>query len=666
MAELEHTPDGVIVLNDSGEPDEEVLKAVQDYMTDTSFIETAGLTPPPTTAFQMYAAEGNLLSRRHWQAPRNVIEEIKLARDLADTDDACAGAIAQLVAAAFKHRMRHLHPDEKTEVLFNKLAKKNGLDRVFKEMYREILIASSVTTVTGFTTEELRFTLDDVDRMINQSVVGPRIGVFPAENIRIKGSDVMGLGTVCYKPSSYTEEQFLEEYFSDRTSEPRKRVMRQLNPFLLSLLIGRVEEDPDTAKVFIDDFGLDMGAKWIYPMNPRMVHRTTFAKGAAKYPRPLLTGNFALLEAKRLLNVMDYSLLQGGSNYIVVAKKGSDARPARKNEITQLARTVQAAGKTGVIVGDHRLSIEILTPNLEALLNTEKRDMVDRKLAQRILRTPDRPQANAENSKNEMEIMQAVVTSDRDMLVRHVEDSIYEEVVTRNGRTFSQGAPTIWFPLVVLAGLDVFLQGLLKLRDRGDIPRAYGVEFFGYDMQAAVRERARERSRGDDRVMTPPVVPHDSPGNRPPADNGPGRPPGAPTRPAAERITAVLEGDRLHRVGEVTYRVLEQHRETARGTDPRHDTRISTNERALLDQGGGTSAGVHVAVVNPDLEVGERMRAVRLRDGVSMIVGRTLGDNAIVAKALIFRDPEFTEIDVKETAMRWGFELAEPEPDPSA
>jgi hypothetical protein len=64
-----------------------------------------------------------------------------------------------------------------------------------------------------------------------------------------------------------------------------------------------------------------------YRLNPRMAHRTT-APYDADAPRPLLTADFALLEAKRLLNLMDYALLQGGMNFIVVAKKGTDERPA--------------------------------------------------------------------------------------------------------------------------------------------------------------------------------------------------------------------------------------------------------------------------------------------------------------------------------------------------
>jgi hypothetical protein len=140
-----------------------------------------------------------------------------------------------------------------------------------------------------------------------------------------------------------------------------------------------------------------------------MVKRTTMPKGAAPYPRPLLTANFALLEAKRLLNIMDYALLQGGTNYIVVAKQGSDQLPAQQPEIDNLVDQVRAASRSGVLVGDHRVDIEIITPKLDELLNPAKRKLIGRKIAMALLRIPEQVTDDAGNqgATNEMEFTAA-------------------------------------------------------------------------------------------------------------------------------------------------------------------------------------------------------------------------------------------------------------------
>jgi hypothetical protein len=276
----------------------------------------------------------------------------------------------------------------------------------------------------------------------------------------------------------------------------------------------------------------------LYTLNPRMVKRTTFPKGSWKYPRPLLTRNFALLEAKRLLNIMDYALLQGGSNFIVVAKKGSDQLPAQPAEITNLQNVVRKASKTGIIVGDHRLEFDIITPKLDELLNPKKRNLIGRKLAMAMLRLAENgaEETGGEGVKSDDETTARVVMADRSIVIRHIENHAYEETVSRNKSLFNKGRPSIWAPKIVLQGTNFFTDYILKLRDRGDIPRSWAVGYAGFNWDAAVEERRREVQRGDDEVMQPGSVPHSSP-DAGPQDNNPGRTPGGtdPNAPVASR-----------------------------------------------------------------------------------------------------------------------------------
>jgi hypothetical protein len=44
---------------------------------------------------------------------------------------------------------------------------------------------------------------------------------------------------------------------------------------------------------------------------------------------------------------MDYALLQGGANFLVVAKKGTDQRPALPEEVANLRETMRRASQDG-------------------------------------------------------------------------------------------------------------------------------------------------------------------------------------------------------------------------------------------------------------------------------------------------------------------------------
>jgi hypothetical protein len=649
--------DSVMVVNDTGLPD----NLVEDSIADT-FVENASLAWGRETTFQTYAQQGSMLARSSYSTPANIIDEIKLARELAERDDDVAAVLGQMVAIAFGEGMENHHRDEKTVALFNEICRNCDMDLALQELYRELLISSQINLTTLFTREQLEFSRGDSEIITQEGVASPLVGVLPAENIRIIGNDMFRTGVLAYAPDNERLRAWLEKYFSERTSAAEKAAMGRADRVSANMFIGKVKI---SVAEQLDISELPTWGGELYLLNPRMVTRTTFPKGARKYPRPLLTRNLALLEAKRLLNILDFALLQGGSNYIVVAKKGTDTHPAQGGEVANLGNVVRRASKTGVIVGDHRLTFEVITPELKELLNPEKRRLLGRKIVMAMLRLTEHgtEEGGAEGMKADDEMVARVVTSDRKIVQRLVERSVYRETAKRNPKVFKKGAAKMWFPKIILQGTQFFTDYILKLRDRGDIPRSWAVAAAGFPWDAAVEERRRELAAGDDDIMQPGSVPHSSP-EAGPQDNNEGRPKGAkggsrqdPAKPKrkigqnpGETIRAWMEPEieDVVRMGEITYAILEDHPDRIVG-------RVTKTERAVLDSGQIIQRGqtLHVPV-NEAYETKDE-KAVRLRDGLSMIVGNRITDGAIVAKLLSFRDPDFTEDQAEELAIRWGF-----------
>lgn len=655
--------------NRSGLSDELVRQTVQDR-----WVEMAGLQFAHPSNFQLYsqAGQGSMLARTPFRTPRDVIEEIKLARSVADTDDDVGGIIGQMIAIAFGEGVTNQHRDETTLEFFNQIAAPTGmnLEAVLGEMYRELLIAGSVTTITLFTRKRMQYFPLKSDVPVAAQLQFPNVGILPAENIRVISNDVLGNGELAYWVENQDMKQWLDEYFSPTTSPGRKAIMTMQEPVAASVFTGRIQvpyNDGDPASR-----GLTL-----FTLNPRMVHRSSHPKGASPYARPLLTRNFALLEAKRLLNIMDYALLQGGTNYIVVAKKGSDEMPAQQVEIDNLINQVTHASRSGVMVGDHRLSIEIITPKLDELLSTPKRKLLGRKIKMGLMRQSEEVSADSgtQGAANEMELTGRVISYDRRLLVRHAQSTFYDETATRNRVAFSEGAPSIWAPKIILAGVKDFWSNLLQARDRGDIPRRYVVEALGFDYDAALAEREREIKRGDDEILMPASVPFSNPGE--PQDNGPGRPvgsgsnngrgkDGAPSRKdpyapnrviqrnAGETIKALVEGTEVFFVGETTMSLLDNF-----GADMDFSSYVVDAEREAINFNQTVRSSSSVIVpVNAGLRVTD-MAAVKLGESLKMIVGRQIGDGALVAKALRFYEPDYDLHKASEYALRWGF-ITEP------
>jgi hypothetical protein len=276
-----------------------------------------------------------------------------------------------------------------------------------------------------------------------------------------------------------------------------------------------------------------------------------------------------------------------------------------------------------------------------------------------------------------LELIPRIIASDRQDLRRHVENYVYEESSQRN-RTLTSGTPRIWFPKIVLQGTNYFTDYVLKLRDRGDIPRKQAVEAAGFDWEAGVEQRKRELRDNIDETMMPAAVPFSDPATGP-QDNNSGRPRGTssangapgsqPSRPrdnvrplrtvnrsAGETVRAVLDVDEAgenvtRRVGEKTYEILAEYAED------RTIGRITPIERRALEAGEPLREGpVAVIPVNPGL-VADDVTAVRLAPGLSMLLGERRRDGALFAKALCFRQPEFDLLSAEETALRWGFPI---------
>jgi hypothetical protein len=395
-----------------------------------------------------------------------------------------------------------------------------------------------------------------------------------------------------------------------------------------------------------------------------MIERSFFPKGAWKYPRPLLTRNFALLEAKRLLNIMDYSLLQGGANYIVIAKKGTDERPAQPGEVENLRDVVRRAGRTG---RDGRRPPRQHRHSDAGTEGTAQPGEARAARAQAVAGPPPSARAHQRERRDRGHEVRGrnpdARRGFRPQAREHAHrGAAYEPAAKRNPNTFTGGPAKLWHPKIVLQGTQFFTDMILKLLDRGAIPLRYAVEFAGFDFDAAVEEKRRQKSDGLDTLMAPAPgqVPHSSP-NVGPQDNGPGRPPGgqdpaAPKRKIAqtpgETIKAVYDEEerRVQRVGTRTLGIIEDHAQTQR------EGRVSAVEHRVVDNRRPERQGP-VRVIPVSDEPVSRVAAIRLGDDAdtSLIVGRREEDDALVTVAMSFRGPGDMNDAVKAT-MDWGFE----------
>jgi len=300
-------------------------------------------------------------------------------------------------------------------------------------------------------------------------------------------------------------------------------------------LIERKYEPTAVDRAACADLGVDHDRLWLFKKDAVFRHtmtRSDYERYAAVRLKPVLP----ILEMKDHLRASDRASLIGNTNFIVVITKGTDKWPAKPAEIANLQEQARVIARLPVLVGDHRLNVEIVSPLLDNTLIDSRWQVLDSRLVFTALKTFS-PVTQGGNSsgvgvKEMSQIVAKGLESRRHMILRSLEKEIFKAVMDKNEELDE-------FPALVFAPKRITLDfnqdiasAILKLRDRGDISRETTLEELDYDQDAEVLRRGRERALYDDVFQSqtphssPTTNPYGAPGQATPGVTPPQLPPG--------------------------------------------------------------------------------------------------------------------------------------------
>lgn len=242
------------------------------------------------------------------------------------------------------------------------------------------------------------------------------------------------------------------------------------------------------------------------------VYRYTDTRPQYKPFADLRLGNvFPLLDMKMQLMKADRVSLVGAANYILLIKKGSKEEPAHQTEIDNLRAGFKVVARVPVIVSDHRLSIEIISPARDFTLDRERYEVIDNKIARRILGYTDVNDKSASSTEFNSRIIRRYVENSRHMVRRLFERRIGRAVYDKNPGAFESVPNLAFMPRHVdIEGNDSLLKTVLELRAKNELSRETTLETVGFDQNVeAVRRQNEEESGMDDVFET--AVPFNSP-----------------------------------------------------------------------------------------------------------------------------------------------------------
>jgi len=213
---------------------------------------------------------------------------------------------------------------------------------------------------------------------------------------------------------------------------------------------------------------------------------------------------FELLDLKQQLKAMDRATLIGATSFIVLIRKGTDREPAKQFEIDALQTQVRTISKVPVIVGDHRLSIEIITPKTDKTLDAERYANLDLRISGRLYGMFITTHAGRDDSLKLARVVARGLESRRFMQKRAFMKNIF--IPTYELNTALQASPEMVFhPKRISLDFDPSLATfLLDLRDRGDISRSSVLSEIDYDEISEAQKRKVEIEKYD-KLFLPPM-----------------------------------------------------------------------------------------------------------------------------------------------------------------
>lgn len=531
----------------------------------------------------------SLFDRGKYTSSDNPYDQMRTARQALSDDDVVAGAYELTEGLAFQGIQWQSDDGDETDI-FNQIAAEHDLDSVIRRMWREEFSMSQV--VQGFWWDQGEFTVrgktpvDKPDPVIDPVTGQPK----PIPPEKIKGGNKRKKTYNVWYPRAITTLdstkvvpvgmlQFGQERLAwQATLNEIGQYELLSNGLLQDELMDRfyagkyVCRDIDEQRELT---GLGVDVTRLILLDDQYVHRHTLTKpDHERFADVRLKSVFRLLDLKQQQMESDRVTLIGAANYILLVKKGTKEDPAYPSEIDNLQQNFNYIAKLPVIFSDHRLEIQIIAPVLDTVLNSDHYDVLDNRIAARLLNTitatGGRSGQRSDDTLKMGRLIARSMENRRKMIARYLEKYIGKAVYEhpKNKDVFKNGKP----PKIAFVPGRIALDddsgvaaSIIQLRSMNELSRASTLEYFGFDQAVEAMRRTWEDESGmDDTFQT--MVPFGSPGVGGNSGAAAGNPPPEPATVGAAQGANGKQGGRPAGGGSPSRAPAAAPRRTSKGT----------------------------------------------------------------------------------------------------
>jgi hypothetical protein len=487
-----------LIVNVSGVPEDQVMSAMMHQAP-----ELASLVRW-TQNTQRTSRAGGLVDRDRYLTPGSIFAQFATALDAVESDDVVSAVLESTESLAFQ-AMGFVAEDEDEENVWNQIGADLDLDSRLREMWRELFTVSQFYCASFFKRKTYRVkgkTSKGVTRKkeFKDLLVPAGLTLIDPKKVLPVGNFMFNQERLVYIADRGEAVQFDNVLAGGNTSD---LIVQQ---FIQEKYVPDVSTRMSLAQM------TDANVDNLYYLNPDFVWRHTASRPQyQRFATVRLKSIFELLDLKQNLRELDRTFILGGTSFILLVKKGTDALPAKPAELAALAANVRQVSKVPIIVGDHRLSVEIITPKQDHVLVGDKYDTLDERISARLYQTfMTRKSGSNDDSQKLARVVASGMESRRHMLRRALEKNVFRPTFDRNDSLTS--LPKLnFYPKRIALNFDPTVATFLQdLRDRGDISRETILYEAGLHQSDEAMLREREKAEYD-KIFSPTNVPFNSP-----------------------------------------------------------------------------------------------------------------------------------------------------------
>jgi hypothetical protein len=539
---------GTIAYVDEAGLSQGVMEAVKVHQDISNAIETWTRSLSPTAATNR--PNYDLFKRSQYNSVDNIFRIIELCSAAVENDDVLSG-LADVSEGIAIQKMKFEMHDEDQQDIWNQIARDLDLDSRLREIWRELFKASQVYIAVEWDNRIYKVRTKPDLQEKRSSILGKARSSGGNRNRKKEYRIVCPTGLSVLDPVKvvpvgnlmFGRERFA--YIADRGEEEgiASAIAGEVVDDMVMRLIERKYRPTEAERKNLAEMGVAPERLWLF--KPQAVFRHTMTRSQyERFAVPRLKSILPLIDMKQHLREADRAALLGNTNFIVVIRKGTDKLPARPKELEALHEQARVIARVPVIIGDHRLSVDIVAPPMDNTLDEARYNTLDARLVFRALGS-FAPASGGGGSLggggSQIKEVSLVVSrgfeNRRHQLGRSLEKALFRLTVDINDELTEM--PSLTF-LPRRISLDVnqdIVNAVLKLRDRGELSRGTALEELDYDQEIEAIRRVREEEEYDDIFLT--HVPFDAPANGPaqkksaPNDVEGGRPKGSRTQKKA-------------------------------------------------------------------------------------------------------------------------------------